>query len=97
VRAVPLFYSRASYVNKPQPLVSSATFLRVKWLKYWDDFLFVAWFQGSELHGGWCAVCYEAQTNFADESAGLTADNVRNEVITIRRSQNVFKMLSFYT
>jgi hypothetical protein len=32
---------------------------------------------------------------FADESACLTADNIRNEVVTIHRSQEVFKMLSY--
>jgi hypothetical protein len=35
------------------------------------------------------AACCEAHTNFADESACLTADNVRNEVATIHRSQVV--------
>jgi hypothetical protein len=39
----------------------------------------------------------EAHTNFADESACLTADNVRNEVATIHRSQEVLKVLSLYT
>jgi hypothetical protein len=34
----------------------------------------------SALHGGRCAACCEAHTNFADQSACLTADNVRNEV-----------------
>jgi hypothetical protein len=34
-------------------------------------------------------------TNFADESACLTADNVRNEVVTIHKSQEVLEMLSF--
>jgi hypothetical protein len=33
--------------------------------------------------------------NFADESACLTADNVRNEVVTIHKSQEVLKMLSY--
>jgi hypothetical protein len=32
---------------------------------------------GSALHGEPCAACCEAHTNFADESAYLTADNVR--------------------
>jgi hypothetical protein len=47
------------------------------------------------LRGDWCAACREAHTNFADESACLTADNVRNEVVTIRRSQEVLKILFF--
>jgi hypothetical protein len=33
----------------------------------------------------------------ADESACLMADNTRNEVITIHRSQEMLKMLSLYT
>jgi hypothetical protein len=33
---------------------------------------------------------------FADESASLPADNVRNEVVTIQRSQEVLKMLPLY-
>jgi hypothetical protein len=48
----------------------------------------------SALHGDRCAACREMHTNFADESACLTADNVRNEVVTIHRSQEVLKMLS---
>jgi hypothetical protein len=39
---------------------------------------------------------FEEHTNFTDESACLTADIVGNEVVTIHRSQNVFKMLSLY-
>jgi hypothetical protein len=35
-----------------------------------------------------------AHANFAVESACLMADNIRNEVVTIHRSQVVFKMLS---
>jgi hypothetical protein len=31
------------------------------------------------LHSGRCAPCYKVHTNFADESACLMADNVRNE------------------
>jgi hypothetical protein len=34
--------------------------------------------------------------NFADESACLMADNFRNEVVSIHRSQEALKMLSFY-
>jgi hypothetical protein len=38
----------------------------------------------------------KAHTNFAVESACLTADNVWNEAVTIHRSQEVLKMLSLY-
>jgi hypothetical protein len=34
---------------------------------------------------------------FADESACVTADSVRNEVVTIHRSQEALKLLSLYT
>jgi hypothetical protein len=54
----------------------------------------VDWVHGSALHGGLYATCHEAHTNFADESASLTINNVWNEVVTIHRSQEVFKMLS---
>jgi hypothetical protein len=40
---------------------------------------------------------WKAHTNFADESAWLTADNVRSEAVTILRSQEELKMLSLYT
>jgi hypothetical protein len=66
-------------------------------MKYREDFYFVDWFHGSALHGDRSAACCEAHTNFPDESACLTADNVRNEVVTIHRLQEVFKMLSLYT
>jgi hypothetical protein len=49
---------------------------------------------GSALHSGQCATCCEAHTNFADESACLTADYVPNEVVIIHRLQMVLKMLS---
>jgi hypothetical protein len=35
-----------------------------------------------------------ATTNFIDESACLTADDVRNEVVTIHRSPEMLKVLS---
>jgi hypothetical protein len=35
---------------------------------------------GSALHSGRCTACREAQTNFYNESACLTADNILNEV-----------------
>jgi hypothetical protein len=40
---------------------------------------------------------YEAHTKFADESARLTADYFRTEVVTIHRTQEGLKMLSLYT
>jgi hypothetical protein len=50
----------------------------------------------SLVHGGRCAACSEAHTNFADESPCLTAEDIRNEVLTIHRSREVLKMLSLY-
>jgi hypothetical protein len=52
---------------------------------------------GSVLHGDRCAAGCEAHTDFSDESLCLLTDNVRNEVVTIDRSQEVLKMLSLYT
>jgi hypothetical protein len=49
---------------------------------------------GSAHHGGRFTACPEAHTNFADESACLTADNIQNEVVTIHRSKVMLKMLS---
>jgi hypothetical protein len=49
------------------------------------------------LHCDRCAAFREEHTNFADVSACLTADNVRNKVVTIHGSQEVLKMLSLYT
>jgi hypothetical protein len=63
---------------------------------YREDFYFLDRFDGSALHGNRGVACREAQTNFADESACLTADTVRNEVVAIHRSQEVSKMLSLY-
>jgi hypothetical protein len=62
-----------------------------------EDFYFVTRFHGSALHGNRCAAGCEAHTNFADESVCLTADNVRNEVVTIHRLQEVLRMLSLHT
>jgi hypothetical protein len=47
--------------------------------KYREDFYFVDRFHGSALHGGPCNACCEAHMNFADESAYMTADKIRNE------------------
>jgi hypothetical protein len=42
----------------------------------------------------WPVCCLrEVHSNFADESALPTADNVRNEVVTIHITQEVLKML----
>jgi hypothetical protein len=49
------------------------------------------------VHGDRCTAGCEINTDFADESACLTADNVRNEVVTIQSSQRALKMLSLYT
>jgi hypothetical protein len=65
-------------------------------LKYREDFYFVDRFYGSALHGDRCTAGCEAHTNFADESICLLVGNVRNEVVTVHRSQ-VLKMLSLYT
>jgi hypothetical protein len=59
--------------------------------------LLVDRFHGSAHHDDRCTAGCEAHTNSADESACLTADNVRNEVVTIHRSHEVLKMLSLYT
>jgi hypothetical protein len=58
--------------------------------------IFTLWTESTALHltAVSCAACCEAHTNFADESACLKADNVRNEVVTIHRSQVVLKILS---
>jgi hypothetical protein len=61
-----------------------------------EDFYFVDQFHGSALHGDRCTAGCEVHTNFADESGCLMADNVRNEVVVIYRSQEVLKMLSLY-
>jgi hypothetical protein len=44
-------------------------------------FTLLTGFHSSALQGDRGAACREAHTNFADESACLTADNVRNEVV----------------
>jgi hypothetical protein len=64
---------------------------------YMEDFHFVDRFHGSALHDDRCTAGCGTHTNFADESACLTADNVRNEVVRIHRSQGVLNMLSLYT
>jgi hypothetical protein len=64
---------------------------------YREDFYFVDQFHGSALHSDWCTASCKAHTNFASESACLMADNIRTEVVTIHRSQEVLKMLSLYT
>jgi hypothetical protein len=64
---------------------------------YSKDFYFVDRFHGSALHGNQGVACCAAHTNFSDESACLTADDIQNEVVIIHRSQEVLKMLSLYT
>jgi hypothetical protein len=64
---------------------------------YGEGVYFADRFHSSALHGYRCIIGREVHMNFADESACLTADNVRNEVVTIHRSQVVLKMLSLYT
>jgi hypothetical protein len=46
------------------------------------------------LQGNQCTASWEAHMNFADKSICLLANNVRNKVVTIHRSQAVLKMLS---
>jgi hypothetical protein len=41
---------------------------------YREDVYFV-----DRFHGDWCSADCEAHTNFADESACMTADNFQNE------------------
>lgn len=48
----------------------------------------------SALLGEQCAACGEANAEFADESACLMVENIRNEVVTIQRSLEVLKMPS---
>jgi hypothetical protein len=63
---------------------------------YREDSYLVDRFHGSAFHGDRCTAGCEAHTNFANESIGLLTDNIRNEVVTIRGSQEVLKMLSLY-
>jgi hypothetical protein len=69
----------------------------LKLSQYREGFYFVDQFHGFALHGDQWAFCCEAHTNFADESACLTADNIQNEIVTIHRSEEVLKMLCHYT
>jgi hypothetical protein len=64
---------------------------------YREDFYFADRFHGSALHGDRCTAGCEAHTTFAGESACLTADNVRNEAVTIHRSQELLNILPLYT
>jgi hypothetical protein len=49
---------------------------------------------GSVLHGDRCTIGCKVDTDFADESICLLADNIEIEVLRIHRSQKVLKMLS---
>jgi hypothetical protein len=48
---------------------------------------------GSSLYGGRCTAGREEHANFAEESACLMADNIRNEEVTIHGSQELLNML----
>jgi hypothetical protein len=54
-------------------------------------------FHGCALQSDQYTAGCKAHTNFADELVYLTADNARNELVKIHRSQEVLKMLSLYT
>jgi hypothetical protein len=60
---------------------------------------FLTLLTGSRLCASWRPMHHSLWDahEFGDESICLLADNVRNEVVTIHRSQEVSKMLSFYT
>jgi hypothetical protein len=60
------------------------------------DFYSVDRFHSSTLQCDRRSACREAHTNFAADSERLTANNIRNEVVTIHRSQEVLQMLSLY-
>jgi hypothetical protein len=62
---------------------------------YQEDFYFVDQFHSSVLHGNRCTTGCKAYMNFANESACLTSDNVRNVVVTVQRTQ-VLKMLPLH-
>jgi hypothetical protein len=42
-----------------------------------------------------CTAGGKAHANFVNESACLMVDNIQNELVTIHRSQDVLKMLSY--
>jgi hypothetical protein len=56
-------------------------------LKMEGGFPLCSLFHGSPLYGDKCTAGREVHTNFAEESACQTADNVRNEDSTIRTLQ----------
>jgi hypothetical protein len=64
--------------------------------QYREDFYVVDRFHSSALDGNWGAACREAHTNFTDESACLTADEVQNEVVNNSQITGVLKMVSLY-
>jgi hypothetical protein len=64
---------------------------------YKEVIYFVDRFHGSALHGDRCTAGCEAHMNFADEPACPAADNDRNKVVTIHRSQEMLKMRPLYT
>jgi hypothetical protein len=70
--------------------------IHFKMCRYKEDYYFVDWFHSSPLHNDQDPASNKAYMNFVNKSECVTADNVRNEVVTIHRSQEVLKMLSLY-
>jgi hypothetical protein len=67
------------------------------WSQIYSDYFYsVNRFHDSAPHGDRCTAGCEAHTTSADESACLTADNIRNEVAAIHRLQEMPQMLSIY-
>jgi hypothetical protein len=64
---------------------------------YRENLYLVGRFHGSALHGDRFTAGCEAHTNLADKSGCLTADNFRNKLVTIHRSQEVLKIVPLYT
>jgi hypothetical protein len=60
-------------------LLIKNSIIMVRHLWYREDFELVYRFQCSEPHGDRCTIDCKTRANFADESAGLVADNIRNE------------------
>jgi uncharacterized protein YlbG (UPF0298 family) len=54
-------------------------------------------FQSSALYCDQWATGCEALSSFVNESAYLTAGNIRNEAFTFEKSLDVLKILSIYT
>jgi hypothetical protein len=69
----------------------------IRTYKQKEDFYSVDQFHDSALHDDVGAACREEHTDFADESACLTAGNIKHEIVIIHRSQGMLKTLSLYT